>query len=103
MVHVVYALTACTVCIEMYASTCADGVCTHSMYCMQRCIYHGYVLMDIPARGMVICMAYSWYRYRDMHANGYTTSPLIDGVEYMHGILPDVYPLASDVYICYHY
>ena len=38
MVHVVYASTACTVCIEMYASTCADGVCTHSMYCMQRYI-----------------------------------------------------------------
>ena len=78
-----------TACSGMDTCTASDGtrgVCIYCMYCMHRdvCIYmcwwcmhsqhvlhaeiyHGYVLMDIPAHGVVICMAYSWYRYHDSY------------------------------------
>ena len=57
--------------------------------------------MDIPAHGVVICMAYSWHRYHDMHANGYTTSPLLDGVGICmayHMMAMQLHVLHGDVY-----
>ena len=59
----VYALTACTVCMDVYACTAGGGIhmitwiAYHCIACMEMCIYHGYMLMGYP---------YTWCGY--MHS-----------------------------------